>query len=531
MKGMLRVGVGVVLVVLMSVVCVCAETYYVRPDGKSSNTGLGNSPDQAWGAIQYAADNATPGDTILIQEGTYPEAVTIRNTGSPELPITFRGVGTVRLGGMRFPSSPVFSAGVAYYTNVENLVFDGTLGIVSYYASGMTLSGAGYVKILGCTFENYTDDNGSDAGIVFSTNGWRSCFNITVKDTLFRNNNTGVGAGLFTSSIFDNCRFVGNSTGYSIYSWGTSYTTFNQCTFENNGIGAAMRGVYWYWLKTHDNLFKRCIFTNNGTGLLIGQETAQDYSSSTYATTVVNSDFYNNRESGILVRSNFSGTNDGNAAYYESRGQTITNNIFLGNGSYGIDNSLNRILFSSYNIAYQNGIAPALNVPFTAGNFSLTSDPLLTNPGAGDFSLRYGSPCVDAGNPAYDSDPAKVGDHIDIGVIEQSLNPIQAVTTLAATMDKIPESYFKNMNNSLPLSKKLFVALQMVQRADKTADTAQKANFYNSAIQKLKNDILPKTDGCAASGAPDNNDWITACETQAEFYGPIVSMIEMLQAR
>lgn len=530
MKAGFRIGVGVMLSLLMSVVSVCAETYYVRPDGKNSNAGLGNTSEQAWATIQYAADNATPGDTILIQEGTYPESVTIRNTGSAELPITLRGVGTVKLGGMQFPNSPNFSWGVSYYTTVENLTFDGTLGLPAGYGSGISMMGAGYVTIAGCTFENFTKD-GWGSGIYFGTNGWRSCYNITMKNSVLRNNSHGINAGLFTNSSFDNCRFTGNGTGFNISSWGTSYTTFNHCQFDGNGIGVALRGVYWYWLKTHDNLFKRCIFTNNATGLLIGQENAEPYNSNSYANKVINSDFYNNSQSGILVRTNFSRTNDGSPAYYDALGQTISNNIFLGNGAYGIDNALNKTLFASYNIAYQNGTAPALNVPFDSANFSLTTDPMLVNPASGDFSLRYGSPAIDAGNPAYDNDPEKVGDHVDMGAVEASLNPMQAVTDLATQLDEIPESYFKNKNNSLPLSKKLFVALQMIQRADETTDTTQKANFYNSAIQKLKNDVLPKTDGCAATGTPDNNDWITSCETQAEFYTPIVSLIEMLQSK
>ena len=33
------------------------------------------------------------------------------------------------------------------------------------------------------------------------------------------------------------------------------------------------------------------------------------------------------------------------------------------------------------------------------GTGELHSDPLLVDPGAGDFSLAVGSPCIDAGNP------------------------------------------------------------------------------------------------------------------------------------
>lgn len=34
------------------------------------------------------------------------------------------------------------------------------------------------------------------------------------------------------------------------------------------------------------------------------------------------------------------------------------------------------------------------------------------------------------------------------------------------------------------------------------------------ALEKLQNDILRKTNGCATSGIPDKNDWIIDCAAQ-----------------
>lgn len=42
--------------------------------------------------------------------------------------------------------------------------------------------------------------------------------------------------------------------------------------------------------------------------------------------------------------------------------------------------------------------------------------------------------------------------------------------------------------------------------------------LYQQALDKLQHDILPKTDGCAAGGVPDANDWITDCAAQAQVY-------------
>jgi len=52
---------------------------------------------------------------------------------------------------------------------------------------------------------------------------------------------------------------------------------------------------------------------------------------------------------------------------------------------------------------------------------------------------------------------------------------------------------------------------------------------YQVALDKLQNDLLAKTDGCAASGAPDKNDWIATCEEQAVVYQELQRIIIMLQ--
>lgn len=47
-----------------------------------------NSMTNPWCTIQHAADNASPGDTIYVREGTYKEEVTLNVSGTQEHPIT-----------------------------------------------------------------------------------------------------------------------------------------------------------------------------------------------------------------------------------------------------------------------------------------------------------------------------------------------------------------------------------------------------------------------------------------------------------
>ena len=63
----------------------------------------------------------------------------------------------------------------------------------------------------------------------------------------------------------------------------------------------------------------------------------------------------------------------------------------------------------------------------------------------------------------------------------------------------------------------------------RTLKLAQPVGRYRDALDKLENDILKKTDGCAAAGAPDRNDWIMSCAKQAPVYDAIRRAIEQLR--
>ena len=59
-------------------------------DGSSSGDSEDGSRDAPWSTIQQAADQAKPGDTVIVARGTYPEAVTIKGSGSALQYVTFR---------------------------------------------------------------------------------------------------------------------------------------------------------------------------------------------------------------------------------------------------------------------------------------------------------------------------------------------------------------------------------------------------------------------------------------------------------
>jgi hypothetical protein len=91
---------------------------------------------------------------------------------------------------------------------------------------------------------------------------------------------------------------------------------------------------------------------------------------------------------------------------------------------------------------------------------------------------------------------------------------IDAVQTVNA-LD--PES-FKNGDLINTLTDKINAALEMIDQ-----------QLYKDALNTLAKAVLKKTNGCADTGAPDQNDWITTCEAQNQVYPLITEATSLLE--
>ena len=92
------------------------------------------------------------------------------------------------------------------------------------------------------------------------------------------------------------------------------------------------------------------------------------------------------------------------------------------------------------------------------------------------------------------------------------------IDTINAIND-LPEEGFSNLNVGNALTKKLNAVLNMIAEGQ-----------YEQALNKLRTDILPKTDGCALYGVPDAQDWIQECEMQEVVYNYVLEIIARLEA-
>lgn len=113
-----------------------------------------------------------------------------------------------------------------------------------------------------------------------------------------------------------------------------------------------------------------------------------------------------------------------------------------------------------------------------------------------------------------DSVPA----HIEVTALSVQAATHRELEELKSTILQLDPTVFKNGTLRGPLANKLDAVLLQIDEG-----------LYEDAIEKLKSDLLPKTDGCAISGSPDANDWITDCSAQQEIYPVVVYVLEILK--
>lgn len=103
-------------------------------------------------------------------------------------------------------------------------------------------------------------------------------------------------------------------------------------------------------------------------------------------------------------------------------------------------------------------------------------------------------------------------------IVEGTMDVTITLQDTIIEVNDIDVDNFKNKNMQNALTNKIMAVIKLV-------DNGQ----YEEALDKLQNDILGKTDGCANDGTPDNNDWIEDCASQDQVYPLVIEAIEYLQ--
>jgi hypothetical protein len=191
-------------------------TYYVRPDGNDSNTGLGSTTILAWKTLQKAlsATGISSGDTVYIAPGRYNEAVTVAMTsattttrivGDPTAS-QFSGVSAGEVLWTGFTSTGVKSINFLLsmtsknYLSFENIHFEATYGGgASACINCLTSTNISFIRcqftepIIGNTFLRITSPSST-------------ALNATIDSCHFfyNQNSSGPGSSLIGQNVTDN---------------------------------------------------------------------------------------------------------------------------------------------------------------------------------------------------------------------------------------------------------------------------------------------------------------------------------------
>ena len=107
----------------------------------------------------------------------------------------------------------------------------------------------------------------------------------------------------------------------------------------------------------------------------------------------------------------------------------------------------------------------------------------------------------------------------EIMAASQQTSVTQQIHNLQGVITNLPPSAFRN------------VALRNVMLIELNAVLLSvEEHHYRVALLLLQDVILPQSNGCATTGTPDRNDWITNCPDQSIVYTPLLNIIAEVRA-
>jgi parallel beta-helix repeat protein len=290
---------------------------------------------EAYTTIQDAVNVSSPGDTIIVRDGTYTENVvvttsnlTIQSDNGPANciveaadssdrvifvdhadSVTISGL-TVTGAGFR---ADFKNAGIYLDTTVNSTITDNNVSY-NYYCPGIYAWYADYTTVTNNTVANNIEFNGY--GIYFK----RSNHNIFTNNTFNGNNHNGIiiwradnntisdntavdneGCGIYLSWASNNT--VANNTVYS-NGWGglVAYNTSINNTITNNTVYSNDNGLIVFFGSRNNTITNNTVYSNLENGFEL-------YSSSPYNT------FTNNTVKNNGVGINLTGDSNGNLIY------------------------------------------------------------------------------------------------------------------------------------------------------------------------------------------------------------------------
>lgn len=232
-----------------------SATYYVSVSGNDSSAGTSSAP---WRTIQHAVYTVSPGDTVMINDGTYSESVKLDEMQKGSSTVTLQAINARKV-----ILSPGGSNGFYDdYAPLQNIKFvglkinSGRVGMqfsvggngieinnceITGFIEGIRIPQGQNIHILDC----YVHDNQN--GVLLGVKDVSGIQNILVERTTSGNNNNGGNSdgfmveGMCTNLVFRDC--VAYGSGDTGFDCKPDATILERCkTYNNNGWGVKFWG-------------------------------------------------------------------------------------------------------------------------------------------------------------------------------------------------------------------------------------------------------------------------------------------------
>jgi parallel beta-helix repeat protein len=454
----------------LSTVSAYASTTYVVDDTSAScsDTGQG-SASQPFCTIAAAAKKAQPGDTVLVNAGTYVgTAVDPANSGTAAGPITFTaGPGVTVSGGTK-----AFSLSSRDYVVISGFTITGTSSAGISISNGsndtvshnvITATGSYGISVTGGSSDTLADNTESFAGqpvsqpaagiYLSNLNGGLVQGNVThdnsahgiyltgsttgvlvAGNTSYHNayqyerNANGIDDIAPSNSIIGNVTYANEDTGINIYTGGNNALVADNVTYDNGDHGIDDYDV------TGGRIINNTVYYNCTDGINV-EGTSGNYN--------IENNISMNNATGAVINPTPIAQSSGKPDYTNSCNRRV--------GNIGVYDSAPATTTADYNLVWQSGAGAEYTWAGTAYGsqqalFSATgqeqhgifSNPQFANAGAGDFRLTAGSPAIDAANISVSghqtSDILGVSPFDDMGAYEYTSGGTQTGPTAALTV-------------------------------------------------------------------------------------------------